>query len=272
MTNFEPIVDLETVNLGRSGGVARIELNRPEKLNAWNSKLTDDLLASLEAIAADDSLRAVLLCGSGRAFCSGADLTEVGDAFVTEDGKPDLQRSLRERYHPVILGIRNLPKPVVAAVGGGAVGVGLSLALSADLVYGSTDAYFLLAFVNIGLVPDGGSSAFVPARVGLARATEMAMLGERVNAEKAADWGLINGIFKPEEMPAGTEAIAARLAEGPTLSYAGTKRQLNAWLYGPLEDQLELEAAVQQEMAASDDFVEGVTAFSQKRATSFTGR
>lgn len=272
MTEFEPILDLQTVNLARSGGVARIELNRPEKLNAWNAALTEDLMASIEAIAADESLRSVLLTGAGRAFCSGADLTEVDSAFVTEEGKPDLQRSLRERYHPVILGIRNLPKPVVAAIGGGAVGVGLSLALSADLVYGSTDAYFLLAFVNIGLVPDGGSSAFVPARVGQARATEMAMLGERVGAEKAAEWGLINGVFKPEELLAETEAIAARLAGGPTRSYAGTKRQLNAWLYGSLEEQLELEASVQQEMAGSEDFAEGVTAFAQKRTASFSGR
>ena len=272
MTDFEPILDLETVNLGRAGGVARIELNRPEKLNAWNAGLTADLLASLEAIASDDSLRSVLLCGSGRAFCSGADLTEVGDAFVTDDGKPDLQRSLRERYHPVITGIRELPKPVVAAIGGGAVGVGLSLALSADLVYGSRDAYFLLAFVNIGLVPDGGSSAFVPARIGLARATEMAMLGERVPAGTAADWGLINGVFENDDLARETEAIAAALAEGPTRSYAGTKRQLNAWLYGGLADQLELEASVQQEMAGSADFAEGVAAFAGKRDASFTGR
>ena len=272
MTDFEPILDLETVNLGRSGGVARIELNRPEKLNAWNAALTADLLASLEAISADETLRSVLLTGAGRSFCSGADLTEVGDAFVTEDGKPDLQRSLRERYHPVILGFRELPRPVVAAVRGGAVGVGLSLALSADLVYASDDAYFLLAFVNIGLVPDGGSSAFVPARIGQARATEMAMLGERVGAEKAENWGLVNGVFPGDGLSGETESIAARLAAGPTLSYAGSKRQTNHWLFGAVEDQLEFEAAVQQEMASSADFVEGVSAFTQKRPASFTGR
>lgn len=272
MTDFEPLLDLETVNLGRSGGIARIELDRPEKLNAWNARLTEDLLASLEAIAADESLRSVLLTGAGRSFCSGADLTEVGDAFVTDDGKPDLQRSLRERYHPVIMGFRELPRPVVAAVRGGAVGVGLSLALSADLVYASDDAYFLLAFVNIGLVPDGGSSAFVPARIGQARATEMAMLGERVGAGKAENWGLINGVFPDESLDAEAGAIAARLAEGPTRSYAGSKRQTNRWLFGAVEDQLEFEAAIQQEMAGSEDFVEGVSAFTQKRPTSFTGR
>ena len=272
MTAFEPILDLENVNLGRAGGLARIELDRPEKLNAWNAGLTEDLIASLEAIAGDESLRAVLLTGSGRAFCSGADLTEVDSAFVTDAGTPDLQRSLRERYHPVIVGMRELPKPIVAAVRGGAVGVGLSLALAADLIYASRDAYFLLAFVNIGLVPDGGSSAFVPARVGLARASEMAMLGERVPAETAAGWGLINGVFDDESLAPETEALAGRLAEGPTASYAGTKRQLNRWLYGDLAGQLEFEASIQQEMAGSSDFAEGVTAFAQKRPASFTGR
>lgn len=272
MTDFEPILDLETVNLGRSGGVARIELNRPERLNAWNAALTADLLASLEAVAGEASLRAVLLTGSGRAFCSGADLTELDSAFVTDDGVPDLQRSLRERYHPVITAIRELPKPVLASVNGPAVGVGLSLALSADLIYAAHEAYFLLAFVNIGLVPDGGSSAFVPARVGLTRATEMAMLGERVDAARAADWGLINGVLDGGELVARTEEIAHRLAEGPTSSYAGTKRQLNRWLYGGLEDQLEFEASIQQEMAGSSDFAEGVTAFLEKRQAAFTGR
>lgn len=272
MTEFEPILELETVNLGRAGGIARIELNRPEKLNAWNAALTDDLMASLEAIAGDESLRAVLLTGAGRSFCSGADLTEVGSAFVTDEGAPDLQRSLRERYHPVIMGFRELPRPVVAAVRGGAVGVGLSLALSADLVYASRDAYFLLAFVNIGLVPDGGSSAFVPARVGQARATEMAMLGERLGAEKAESWGLINGVFDEADFAERTEEIAGRLAEGPTQSYAGSKLQTNRWLFGEVGEQLEFEAAVQQEMAASDDFAEGVTAFISKRPASFTGR
>ena len=272
MTDFEPILELETVNLGRSGGVARIELNRPEKLNAWNAALTDDLLASLEAVAADESLRSVLLTGAGRSFCSGADLTEVDSAFVTDEGTPDLQRSLRERYHPVILGFRELPRPVVAAVRGAAVGVGLSLALSADLVYAAREAYFLLAFVNIGLVPDGGSSAFVPARIGQARATEMAMLGERVGAEKAESWGLINGVFDEDRLAPETEAVAGRLAEGPTRSYAGSKRQTNRWLFGAVEEQLELEAAIQQEMATSADFAEGVSAFVTKRSATFTGR
>jgi 2-(1,2-epoxy-1,2-dihydrophenyl)acetyl-CoA isomerase len=168
---------------------------------------------------------------------------------------------LHERYHPVITTIRELPKPVVAAVNGGAVGVGCSLALACDLVLCAESAYFLLAFVNIGLVPDGGSSAF-----------EMAMLGERVHGPKALEWGLVNAVHPDAELQKAADALVARLATGPTLSYAGAKRQLNAWAYRRLQEQLELEAAIQQEQAVTQDFVEGVTAFLQKRPAAFEGR
>lgn len=263
----------ETVTLWRAGGAAKIELNRPDSLNAWNAQLSADLWAAFEAVRDDEDVRAVLLTGAGRAFCSGADLKSMGDgALLRDDGSPDLQRSLRERYHPVLTGLRRLEKPVVAAVNGPAVGVGMSLALTADLVVARPSAYFLLAFVNIGLVPDGGSSAFVPARIGVARAAEMALLGERVGAEKAREWGLINRVIEDADWDAEVDALVARLAAGPTRSYAGSKRQLNAWAYERLDEQLELEAAVQQEMAGSADFAEGVTAFLAKRPAVFTGR
>jgi 2-(1,2-epoxy-1,2-dihydrophenyl)acetyl-CoA isomerase len=270
MSDYELLHAYETVNLHRAGGAARIELNRPEKMNAWDATLTRDLQAALERVAADDELRAVVLTGAGRGFCSGADLSAGFDP--TPNGTPDLQRSLRERYHPVILGLRALPKPVVAAVNGGAVGVGCSLALACDLVLAAESAYFLLAFVNIGLVPDGGSSAFVPARAGAARAAQMAMLGERVGAAQALEWGLVNAVHADGELGAAADALAAKLAAGPTRSYAGAKRQLNAWLYPGLEDQLELEAEIQQEQARTADFMEGVTAFLQKRPAAFQGR
>ncbi|MGH2970238.1 MAG: enoyl-CoA hydratase-related protein, partial [Solirubrobacteraceae bacterium] len=211
-----------------------------------------------------------VVTGAGRAFSSGADLKAGFDA--TPEGHPDVQTALTERYHPIITGLRRMPKPVLAAVNGPAVGIGLSLALAADLVIASESAYFLLAFVNIGLVPDGGSSLFVPERVGFTRASEMAMLGERVTARQALEWGLINRVAADEELDAEVDALAQRLATGPTRSYAGTKRQLNEWLYSRMDAQLDLEAAVQQESAASGDFAEGVRAFLEKRPPAFEGR
>jgi 2-(1,2-epoxy-1,2-dihydrophenyl)acetyl-CoA isomerase len=272
MTTFELATPLETVNLWRAGATLKIELNRPDSLNSWDAGLSADLMSALDMAREDDEIRAVLLTGAGRAFCSGADLRDITVRQKTPDGHPDLQRALHERYHPVLVGVRELPKPVVSAVNGPCAGVGMSLALSADLVYARPGAYFLLAFVNIGLVPDGGSSAFVPARVGLARATELAMLGERLPAERAAEWGLINGVIDDERFDAEIDELVERLAAGPTSSYAGTKRQLNAWVYGRLEQQLELEAAIQQELAASGDFAEGVAAFLEKRPAQFSGR
>jgi 2-(1,2-epoxy-1,2-dihydrophenyl)acetyl-CoA isomerase len=269
MSDYELLHAYETVNLQRAGGAARIELNRPEKMNAWEATLTRDLKAAFARIAEDDELRAVLLTGAGRGFCSGADLSAGFDP--APDGKPDLQTSLRERYHPVITTIRELPKPVVAAVNGGAVGVGCSLALACDLILAAESGYFLLAFVNIGLVPDGGSSAFIPARVGLTRALEMALLGERVYGPQALEWGLVNAVHPDDELQPAADALVARLAAGPTRSYAGAKRQFNAWAYRSLEEQLELEAAIQHEQARTDDFIEGVAAFLQKRAAAFQG-
>ncbi len=155
---------------------------------------------------------------------------------------------------------------------GPAVGIGCSLALCCDLIVAAQSAYFLLAFVNIGLVPDGGSSLFVPSRVGMARASELAMLGERLGAQQALEWGLINRVVADERLLEEVAALAARLAAGPTRSYAGTKRQLNNWLYPRMAEQLELEAQIQREMAGSDDFVEGAMAFVEKRPARFSGK
>jgi 2-(1,2-epoxy-1,2-dihydrophenyl)acetyl-CoA isomerase len=263
--------EYETVNVHRDGAAATIELNRPETLNAWNTQLGHDLLAAVTAVAEDDDVRAVVVTGAGRAFSAGADLRDLS-ADRTAGGHPDVRRVLTERYHPIITTIRTMPKPVLAAVNGPAVGIGLSLALASDLVVASESAYLLLAFVNIGLVPDGGSSLFVPTRVGFARATEMAMLGERIPAAQALEWGLVNRVVADGDFAGEVAALRDRLAAGPTGSYAGTKRQLNAWLYARMEEQLELEADIQQEMAASPDFHEGVAAFVEKRPASFGGR
>lgn len=262
---------MAAVNLTVSEGLATIELDRPDALNAWNLELGEELRAAVEDVAADEAVRAVLICGAGRAFSSGADLKDVTGRGLTPEGHPDLHKVLTEAYHPIIAGIRRMPKPVVAAVNGPAVGIGMSLALSCDLVVAAESSYLLLAFVNIGLVADGGSSLFVPARVGMARAAEMAMLGERIPAPQALEWGLVNRVVPDAALRDEAEALARRLAAGPTRSYAGTKRQLNAMLYGRLDEQLDLEAGIQQEMAASTDFAEGVAAFLQKRQPTFRG-
>jgi len=261
----------QTVDVRRDGGATTIELNRPQALNAWNAQLGDDLLAALREAAGDASVRAVVITGGGRAFSSGADLKDVSGGDTTSDGHPDVYKTLTERYHPIMLAIREMPKPVVASVNGPAVGIGCSLALCCDLIVAAQSAYFLLAFVNIGLVPDGGSSLLVPSRVGMARASELSMLGERLPAEQALQWGLINRVVADDVLAEQTAALAARLASGPTRSYAGAKRQLNNWLYARIEEQLELEAQVQQEMAGSADFVEGAMAFAQKRPPRFSG-
>jgi 2-(1,2-epoxy-1,2-dihydrophenyl)acetyl-CoA isomerase len=267
----EPNIELETVTVRIADGAATVELNRPQVLNAWNAQLGADLLAALRAAAGDDAVRAVLITGAGRAFSSGADLRDVSGGETTEDGRPDVYRTLTERYHPIMHAIRELPKPVIAAVNGPAVGIGCSLALCCDLILAAESAYFLLAFVNIGLVPDGGSSLFVPTRVGMARAMELSMLGERLPAAKALEWGLINRVVPGESLREESLALAARLAAGPTRSYAGTKRQLNNWLYARMPEQLELEAQIQQEMAGSADFLEGAMAFVEKRPARFSG-
>lgn len=260
----------ENVEVNRDGAAVKIALNRPDRMNAWSDGLSQDLLTVLREVAADETVRAVMLTGNGRAFCSGADLKDGADDAVA--GKLDTYTTLTRWYHPIVTTIREMPKPVLTAVNGPAAGAGLSLALAGDLVVAAESAYFMLAFVGIGLVPDGGASLFVPSRVGFARAAEMAMLGERVSASKAVDWGLINSAWPDAEFAARAGALLARLAAGPTRSYAGSKRELNHWMYDRMAAHLELEASIQGELAASADFVEGVSAFLQKRPPEFGGK
>jgi 2-(1,2-epoxy-1,2-dihydrophenyl)acetyl-CoA isomerase len=273
MSSDQGIHQLDTVvvHVGEHGA-ATVQLNRPASLNAWNRQLGVDLLQALTTLADDGAVRSLVITGAGRAFSSGADLKGLGNEEpTTPDGRPDVYRVLTERYHPIMHAIRDMPKPVVAAVNGPAVGIGCSLALCCDLILAAESAYFALAFVNIGLVPDGGSSLFVPARVGIARASELALLGERLPAPQALQWGLINRVVPDERLPGEVAALADRLASGPTRSYAGTKRQLNSSVYARMAEQLDLEANIQREMSASDDFLEGARAFVEKRPARFAG-
>src|SRR2546423_11011708 len=251
-------------------GVGRITLNRPETLNAWIAEFGAELRDVVTGPAAEADVRAVLVTGAGRGFSSGADLKAGFDPHP-EDGRPDVKKELHEVYHPAIAGIRRLEKPVVAAVNGPAVGIGCSLALACDLVLAAESAFFGLAFVNIGLMPDGGSTALVPPAVGKARAFQMALLGERVPAEQAQVWGLVNWVYPDESLMAEAEALVNKLAAGPTRSYASSKQALNKFLYGDLDAQLDLEAELQHALGRTKDFLEGAAAFVEKREPSFSG-
>src|SRR5262245_40225810 len=258
----------ETIDVAIDGGAARITLNRPDSLNAWNEQFGLDLLDATKSVSADESVRAVMITGAGRAFSSGADLKEQRSG---DDGLPDLSGRLKEIYHPIITGIREMPKPVIASVNGPAVGIGCSLAICCDLVLAAESSYFLLAFINIGLVPDGGSTAIVPARMGFARAMEMGMLADRIPAAQALEWGLVNRVVPDDQLRAESDATLEKLAAGPTAAYAGFKRLINRRVYAGLSDQLEAEADAQREQGHTKDFIEGVLAFVEKRPAKFSG-
>src|SRR5947199_5169996 len=260
----------ETVIWEQDGGVGRLTLNRPQTLNAWTAQFGSELKAVVEGEAAEDSVRAVLVTGAGRGFSSGADLKAGFDP--AEDGMPNIRHELHEIYHPAIAGLKRLPKPVVAAVNGPAVGIGCSLALACDLILAAESAFFGLAFVNIGLMPDGGSTALVPPAVGKARAFQMALLGERVEAPRAVEWGLVNWVYPDDRLMDEAEALIERLAAGPTRSYASSKQALNNFLYGDLDAQLHLEGELQHQLGRTQDFVEGTEAFKEKRDPLVAGR
>lgn len=258
----------ETILAERSGGVLTMTLNRPERLNAASIELADEFRAALYDIG---DARAVLITGAGKGFCSGADLAARGeaDAITSKGGS---HQALQNHYNPLVSQILRLPVPVVCAVNGAAAGVGCSIALAGDFVLAGQSAYFLQAFVNIGLVPDGGSTWLLARAIGRARATRMMMLGEKISATQAEEWGLIYKAVDDAALMDEAQALAQRLAEGPTLAYATMKRNIATALDGTINDVLLAEAEGQRLAGASADAMEGGMAFLQKRKAQFQGR
>ncbi|HEV2769233.1 MAG TPA: enoyl-CoA hydratase-related protein [Solirubrobacteraceae bacterium] len=258
------------VAVRREGAVAIVELARPDALNAISVAMGRDLVGALGEIAQDPGIRAVVLTGSGRAFCSGADL-KGGGMPLGDSGRPDLGWALREAYNPLVLALREMPQPVVAAVNGVAAGLGCSIALACDHVIAARSASFLLAFVNVALVPDGGASVLVPARAGLTRALELALLGDRIAAERALAWGLVNSVEDDDEtFPVALE-VARRLASGPPEALAAIKGLFNAQVLPGLAAQLEREAEAQATRSESGEVLEAITAFLEKRRPEWRG-
>lgn len=254
----------------QSASVLTLTLNRPDVLNAFNLKMARALQEQFERAGRDDSIRAVLLTGAGRGFCAGQDLAETDVTNPNE--MPDLGRTVAEQYNPLVAGIRALPKPVVCAVNGVAAGAGANLALACDIVVASNKASFIQPFARIGLVPDTGGSFFLPRLVGPARATALMMLGDKLPADRAAEWGLIWKAFEPAELMTQAMAMAQDLATQPTTAFALTKQLLNATWSNTLDEQLALELDMQRSAGGTHDFREGVLAFLEKRPAQFTGR
>lgn len=257
------LMSYQYLTLERNAAVAKLTLNRPEVLNALSEPLLEELLAAAREVG-DSGSRALVITGAGRAFCAGADLA---------DNLPDdAGLVLEEFYNPLIESLLALPLPTIAAVGGPAVGAGCSIALACDFVLAARSAYFLQAFVGVGLVPDAGATWILPRLVGRARAQAMMMLGERVSAERAREWGMIHECVDDSELERATAELAARLARGPTHAYRLIREGLRYALDHSLTETLRLERCNQRRAGQTADFAEGVAAFRQKRRADFTGR
>lgn len=259
------MVDYETIRYDLTDGVATIALFRPESLNSLNASMRKELRHAFERAPAEGA-RVVLMTGDGRSFCSGQDLGEHGS------GLPNVERTLREEYEPMLHAILDCPLPVICAVNGVAAGAGASLALLADIVLAARSAQFVIAFARIGLMPDVASTYFLPRLIGLPRAMGMAMTTEPVDGAKAAEWGLVWKMVEDDALMDEAQAMAAGFASGPTRSFELTKKAMRAGMQADLVAQLALEARSQAEAAGTRDFAEGAAAFLEKRKAKFEGR
>ena len=251
-------------------GVAEITLNRPDKLNSFNPDMLAELHQVFQIVETDSGIRAVLITGSGRGFCAGQDLN-VRQGQPGDKGE-QVRKSLNERFNPLIRRIHSLKKPVVAAVNGIAAGAGANLALTCDIVLAAESAAFLQAFVNIGLIPDCGGTFYLPRMVGTARAKGAALLGEKVSAKQAAEWGMIWKVVPDQQLLTEAQSLAKRLAAGPSVALGLIKQALDVSVNHDLDRQLDWERDAQGLAAMSEDFAEGVNAFLEKRPAKFSGK
>jgi 2-(1,2-epoxy-1,2-dihydrophenyl)acetyl-CoA isomerase len=247
--------------------VGKITLNRPEKYNSIVREMALSLYKTLENCESDDSIRCIFITGAGKAFCAGQDLKEA----IDPQG-PEIEQIVREHYNPIIKRIREIEKPVIAAVNGVAAGAGANLALACDIVTANQSAKFIQAFSKIGLIPDSGGTYFLPRLIGLPKATAFMMTGEPVSSEKAEALGMIYAVYGDAEFKSKTLELARFIAAMPTKGLGYTKRLLNQSFNHSLEDQLDLEAATQSLSAHADDHKEGIQAFLEKRTPKFTGK
>ena len=260
----------ENILFALDGGIARLTLNRPDRLNSFTDAMHAEVRDALARVKADSSARVLLLTGAGRGFCAGQDLADR--AVAPGETPVDVGASVERNYIPLVLTLRSLPLPVVCAVNGVAAGAGANLALACDLVVAARSASFIESFCKLGLIPDTGGTYFLPRLVGTARAMGLALLGDKLSAEQAAAWGLIWQCVDDAELPAVVERLLAHFATAPTRGLARTKEALYRSPAHTLEAQLELERDFMRELGYSDDYREGVAAFIAKRSPQFRGR
>ncbi|NMM26619.1 MAG: 2-(1,2-epoxy-1,2-dihydrophenyl)acetyl-CoA isomerase [Glaciimonas sp.] len=261
----------ENIRFEVQGSVARLTLNRPDKMNSFNAAMHAELRVALDQVQEDKTIRVLVLTGTGRAFCSGQDLSDKEVQFAPGEAPPDMGDVVERNYKPLILRLQNLRVPTIAAVNGVAAGAGASLALACDLVIACKSASFLQAFSKVGLIPDTGGTWFLPQRVGMARAMGLALLADKLSAEKAADWGLIWAAIDDAEFAATVDAFATQLSTAPTKALVRTRQAMHAAPGHTLEQQLSMEAGFMRELGWSADFTEGIAAFIGKRAPNFAG-